>query len=297
MSERLVHFRVDAYEEPKGDVPDTGWCDFAIHSGQEWDGKDRPARWYMQEEALIVHTCGSQLPEIARKKGQYPTVRAQNHYSRSHGCHMINGYRGHMGGDLIQMAHDGERANGVGTMPQRSKPDQKSQHRSVLGHYSGSWTTDLPKLLTKRIQERWPGYPNPLDVLPDSPNACGIHMECIPLTKFWIGQGFEPAFPGSYFTQAQYDTIAAVGVDLAARKQWPWEWWRMHHLLGHSDITPISRHIKKGGWDPGHLMSPKRFNWDIVIDEVVRLYGNWNIVDDYDKIAKTRVGGRYSKYN
>ena len=296
MTERLAHYRVTPSEPPRMKVKDTGWSDLAIHSGLAWDGKDRPDRWFGNEQALLVHTTGQGLPDKAQKQGVYPTIRAQKHYGRTHGCHMVNGYQGHEGGDLIQMAHEGERANGVGTMPQKSKPEQKSQHRSVLGHYSGSWRTDLPKSLVKRMEKRWPGLLNPLDILPDSPNSCAIHMECIPLTKYWIKEGFEPAFPGSYFTQAQYDTIAAYGLDLALRKQWPWEWWRMHYLLGHSDVTPISRHIKSGGWDPGALLSKPRFKWEFVIKQVTQQLGWEAEPDDFKKYPKTRKGGKYAKY-
>lgn len=277
-------------------IEDTGWCELAIHSGKDWDGKDRPAKWFMNEYGLIIHTTGSGLPDKAMKNGQYPTVRAERHYSRSHGCHLINGYRGHDGGDLIQMAHDGERASGVGTRRQKSKPNQKAQHDSILGKYKGDWRKDLPASLVKRLEEQWPGYPNPLNLLPDSPNACCVHMECPPLTKFWIAQGFEPAFPGSYFTQAQYDTIAAVGVDYAARKQWPWEWWRMPRLLGHEDLTPISRHDKLGGWDPGALRASPRFDWRLVIDEVTKILGWEAEEEDYQKLPKQGSGGPYAKY-
>ena len=155
---------------------------------------------------------------------------------------------------------------------------------------------DLPKTLVARWKKKWPGYSNPLDLLPGSPNAIMIHMECVPLTKYWINQGFEPAFKGSYFTQAQYDTVAALGVDLSHRKQWPWEWWRMPRLLGHSDVTPISRHIKSGGWDPGALLSRPRFSWELVIEAITLELGWEAELDDHVKFPKTRTGGRYSRY-
>jgi hypothetical protein len=101
----MAHYKVAAYEDPiVQTVEDTGWSDLAIHSGMAWDGKDRPEGWQGSEYCLIVHTTGSQLPEKAVEEGVYPTVRAQKHYGRTHGCHYVLGYRGHEGGDLIQMA-------------------------------------------------------------------------------------------------------------------------------------------------------------------------------------------------
>jgi hypothetical protein len=300
---RMAHFSVGAMESPIMKPPeDTGWSELAIHSGSEWDGRDRPDGWFGSEYGLVNHTTGQGLPDKAMKEGVYPTVRAQRYYSGSHGCNYINGYRGHLGGDLIQMAHEGEQANGVGTTQTKKngKIVKQGQKQSTLGHYSGNWKTDLPASLVKRWQKRWPGYSNPLDLLPGikTCNPAYLQLETIPLTKYWIKQGFEPAFKGSYFTLAQHQTVAALALDIARRKQWPWEWWRTPRLLGHSDLTPISRHIKSGGWDPGHLLASKRFDWQLVLDHLKTI--DSEIPPDYDmsqgKLPKTRKGGPWSKY-
>jgi hypothetical protein len=296
---RMAHFSVAAMESPIMTVEDDGWSDLAIHSGKEWDAKDRPDGWFNNEFGLVVHTTGSGLPDKAAKAGQYPTVRAERYYSQSHGCHYVNGYRGHEGGDLIQMAHEGEQANGVGTTENKKKK-QKGQKQSVLGRYSGNWKTDLPASLVKRWQNRWPGYSNPLDLLPmiRTCNAAYIHMEMPPLTKHWIKRGYEPAFRGSYFTLAQHHTVAALALDLARRKDWGWEWWRTPHLVGHEDLTPLSRHIRSGGWDPGFLMASKRFDWQLVLDHLKTI--DSEIPPDYDmangKLPKSRKGGPWAKY-
>jgi hypothetical protein len=263
---------------------------------KEWDGNDRPKGWQGHEHGLAVHTTGSGLTARALKEGVYPTVMAERHYSASHGCHYVNGFRGHEGGDLIQMANESEQANGIGVSEQRNKKTgevtQRGQKESIRGKYSGAWDTDLPKTLAARWKERWPEYENPLDLLPGttSANPCYIHMECIPLNAEYIAQGYVPAFKGSSFTMWQYRTIAALSLDIATRKAWAYEWWRTTQLLGHEDLTPISRHIKSGAWDPGALLASPRFRWSEVISHLGELMGE-DIEES--KLPKTRRGGKY----
>ena len=42
-------------------------------------------------------------------------------------------------------------------------------------------------------------------------------------------------------------------------------------LLGHEDLTPISRHDKKGGWDPGGLREVPYFDWEHVYRTIEKL--------------------------
>jgi N-acetyl-anhydromuramyl-L-alanine amidase AmpD len=74
--------------------------------------------------------------------------------------------------------------------------------------------------------------------------------------------------PGLRFTKAQHETIARLAWDIAHRNAWPSNerWWRSPRLLGHEDITPLSRHDKNGGWDPGALREKPFFDWKYVYD-------------------------------
>jgi len=258
-----MSIRIDAKEDPIKYPEDTGWSPMAIHSGMAWDGKDRPAGWIGSEYCFIVHTTGSKLPEDAAKAGVYPTVQAQQHYGRTHGTHYVLGYRGHQGGDLIQMAWEGEQANGVGMTDQR---------KSVQ---AGNFRRDLKPATWRAWKERWPWARSPMDLLPGTKtaNSVGIHVEMPPLTKSWLRKGFEPAFKGSMFTLEQHLTVAELACDIALRKRWPALWWRTSRLVGHSDLSPMTRQNSKGGWDPGALYNPPRFSWEIVIRHICQLSG------------------------
>lgn len=237
---------------------------------------------------LVTHTTGRSLPTTARKRGEYPTVTAVNYYSGSRGCHYVNGYRGHKGGDLLQMAHENEQAHGVGTSDQRA---------SIFGR---RWEKDLPPSLVERWKERWPGYANPLDLLPGTKtaNSCCLHVECIPLTKEWIAKGFEP-HGDTLFTYEQHRTVAALYCDVAKRNGWSDEWWRTPAMLGHEDLCPIDRHDRRGGWDPGWLRASPYFDWYLVVDIICadvlnRSYGGV----DYQKLPRpdTKPKGYYGAY-
>lgn len=274
MSTRIASFRVAAYEDPiMTPKEDTGWSELAIHSGSAWDAKDRPAGWIGSEYMLIIHTTGSQLPDLAAKQGVYPTVRAQNHYGRTHGCHYVLGYRGHLGGDLIQMAWEGEQANGVGMKDQRVSVQQ------------GRFKSDLKPATYRGWTRRWKGYRSPMDLLPGTKtaNSVGIHVEMTPVTKKW-GEFQRHCIPGLWFTEEQHHTVAALACDVAHRKGWEGRWWRTPRLLGHSDLSPVTRQNSKGGWDPGALYNPPRFSWEEVIREICRLESVKCSDVDFEKI-------------
>jgi hypothetical protein len=262
MSKRIAHFRVPAYESPIQPVEDTGWSDLAIHSGSAWDGKNRPEGWIGKEFVLVVHTTGSQLPDMAAKEGVYPTVRAQKHYGRTHGCHYVLGYRGIAGGDLIQMAWEGEQANGVGMTDQRKSVQQ------------GRFKADLTPATWKAWTKRWPGYRSPMDLLPGTrtANSVAIHVEMPPVTKKW-GEFRSHCAGKLWFTEEQHLSVAALACDIAYRKGWEGRWWRTPHLVGHSDLSPMTRQNSRGGWDPGAMYSPMRFSWEAVIREICNIEG------------------------
>jgi hypothetical protein len=193
------------------------------------------------------------------------------------------------------MAHEDEQANGVGTTEQRE---------SILS--KDGWQSDLPPHVVKRWKARWPGYANPLDLLPGTKtcNPAYLHVECIPLIEAFMQDGqcgtdiVQPVDTGMLFTYDQHDTVAALACDIAFRNKWPDEWWRTPRLLGHEDLTPITRHNSKGAWDPGHLRAKPWFDWNLVM-ELVMTHLDRVSYDDEDVLKLPRPAGskgHYSRY-
>lgn len=98
--------------EPSGCAE--GMCSLAIPAEKLWDDDDRPKGWQGRVYGLVVHPTGSGLPTKARRRGVDHTLQAVAYYSRSHGCHYVNGWQGMAGGDLLQLANEREQAHGVG---------------------------------------------------------------------------------------------------------------------------------------------------------------------------------------
>jgi hypothetical protein len=274
-----VDFAEDTVSTDEGAaMSNDGTSPLAIPADKQWDAGDRPIDWQGRIYGLVVHTTGGGLPASAQEKGIYHTVAAVNYYSQSHGCHYVNGWQGSQGGDLLQMANEREQANGVGV----SNPEDpsKDQRASID---AGRFESDLPEVLVRLWRARWPGVEHSLDLLPGTKtaNSCYAHMECVPCVYHFqdelvTGDGVEPLAPGLRFTQAQHDTVAQLAVDVARRNGWPMSeaWWRTPRLLGHEDLTPISRFDTRGGWDPGYLREEPYFDWDYVYQQIERIQGS-----------------------
>lgn len=282
----------------------------AIQSVKKWDAGDRPKGWQDNEYGVFVHTTGGGLPEKARKRGIYPTVLGIEVYNRSHGCHYLGGWRG-LDGDLLQLADDREQANGVGV---RADDPEHNQWKSVE-RGRGAWELDLPADLVAAWRARWPGWANPLDLLPgtDSANAPYVHLELIPCVFYEDGHlvtAAEPMRAGLRFTHAQHDLVVALAHDLADRKGWHKPdappgtppWWRTPRLLGHEDVTPLSRHDKRGGWDPGALRADAYFDWGYVYRKLAESYGMsgeredaQGIVMAHRDLVRTKLG-QYARF-
>jgi hypothetical protein len=244
-----------------------GWSPLAIPADHPWDAGDRPAGWQGRVYGLVVHTTGGALPADADAHGVYHLVEAIRHYRRSRGCHYVNGWRGADGGDLVQVANEREQARGVGVTNDDRRKDQR---RSID---EGRFEADLPAVLVRLWRQRWPEHEHSLALLPGTKtaNSCYVHLECVPCVyhrdgDLVTGDGAEPMAIGLRFTEAQHDTVAALAIDVAERNGWPVDeaWWRTPRLLGHEDLTPISRHDERGAWDPGYLREQPYFDWDYV---------------------------------
>lgn len=264
------------YEEQEAGLPPArgGVSSLAIQASKQWDATDRPRDWQGRVYGLVVHTTGGGLPASARDQRVYHTVRAVSYYTAnsSHGCHYVNGWRGVEGGDLLQIANEREQANGVGVT--NPKDPGKDQRRSIdLGRFEA----DLPAVVVRLWRRRWPRYRHSLELLPGtrSANACYVHVECVPCVYHYdkrLTVDAEPLRAGLRFTRAQHDAIAQLAIDVATRNGWSHEdrWWRTPRLLGHEDLTPISRHDPRGAWDPGYLRESPYFDWDYVYDVIER---------------------------
>jgi hypothetical protein len=262
-----------AAEEEGSPAPPPGISPLAIPAHKRWDAQDRPKEWQGRVYGLVVHTTGSGLPAAAKDQGLYHTVHAINYYTRTHGCHYVNGWRGVDGGDLLQIANENELAHGVGVT--NAKEPSKDQRRSIeLGRFE----QDLPPVLVRLWRARWPGYTDSMALLPGTrtANACYIHVECVPCVYHYNGNlitDTPPLREGLRFTQAQHDAVALLACDIARRNDWPADqrWHRSPRLLGHEDLTPISRHDRNGGWDPGHLRERPYFDWEHVYQTIERI--------------------------
>ena len=129
---------------------------------------------------------------------------------------------------------------------------------------------------------RWPGFKDSLALLPvrSSVNATYVHVECTPCVYYRDGSGplitapnAQPLRPGLRFTRAQHETVARLAWDIASRHGWPRgeAWWRTPRLVGHEDVTPLSRFDKSGCWDPGGLRDAPYFDWPFVYSYLEQL--------------------------
>ena len=229
----------------------SGWSDLAIRAHKEFRGKLRPKGWRRSVYGLVVHTTGRSLPKRALEAGQTPLKRAVDYYTREsvRGCHYVIPYDG----QIFQIANEDEQAWGVSFSEQRES-------------IRNGWEKDLPLSLVKRWRDRWPEYEHPGKLLPGTRtvNSCYVHVECIPVIPETRGD----ISPDTLFTRQQYRAVAHLAMDVAYRNDWPGEWWKTPRLVGHEDLTPITRHTKLGGWDPGFLRAKPYFDWCVVWEEL-----------------------------
>lgn len=255
-----------------------GTSRFAIQSTKTWErhGDLRSAAYRNQIYGLIVHTTGGSLPGKAVAAGIYPAQMAIDYYTRasSKGTHYVNGWGGYAGNDLSQIANEKYKANGVGMGKQR---------KSIQ---AGRFAQDLNPNVVRLWRQRWPQYRYPTRLLPAHPNTCCVHMECTPLLYYQNGksywaEGYEPLREDIRFTQAQHESVVMLACDMALRYGWDQEpnWWRSPRLLGHEDLSPISRHDRRGGWDPGGLRDKPYFDWEYVYQRIAEI-----VADDYREI-------------
>ena len=253
-------------------VTSSGVSAVARQAASQWTGSLRSPPWRIAVYGLVVHQTGGQLPCRAAARGQDPVARAVSYYAQTRGTHYVCGWGGHTAGDLQQVAEDDRyRANGVGMGKQRE---------SVR---LGRWPNDLPAAVVAQWRLRWPNQANPMALLPGTKTANEpyVHVEMIPAVVPWCnaGRGLPATTPspmrqGLRYTAGQHDSIVDLSVDIATRHNWPDVWWETPRLLGHEDLSPITRSDRNGGWDPGGMRAEPWFDWDYVRSAIRRRLGS-----------------------
>lgn len=213
-------------------------------TGRRMGRKRRIKPW-----GLVVHTSGRGIVRRARKAQADPFEFAVDYYRAQGGVHYCIGYDG----QIVQMLLDNERGAHVGI--------SRKERRHYL---RGTWVGELSKRLLRMHpgvvlwRSKWPGIDSPQHLYPTrSPNGCYVGVELVPLTTKYVNA------TGLWFTEAQHRAVGWLGRDLAQRHKWPANWYRTGRLVGHEDIDAFARWDGRGGWDPGALRFPVRFNWGL----------------------------------
>lgn len=214
----------------------------------------RRRRWRrMAPWGICVHTTGRGVVERGREQGRPPIEAALEYYSESAGPHYVID----RDGTIYQIQADDLRGAHIGVTA-----------RERADYLSGAWITALGKNMAAmtRWRRRWPDYDSPQHLYPtQSPNACYIGIELIPLPREDVGQD------GSWYTTAQMRMLALLCVDIARRHEFPDDWDETPRLVGHEDVDAYGRWDKGGGWDPGALRRRPRFDWLRLGIEIGRL--------------------------
>lgn len=258
---RLMHLEMEGKERPL--LTARGESLYATRAADMYDDErpDRSKPIY----GLVVHTTGGGAPNAAARAGVDVLDWCVARYSRTYGCHYVNGYEGY-DGELIQVGNEFKRPNTVGMSKQ------------VASVRRGMWTKDISRKAFTYWKKQWGGqYDNPVALFPGtSANQVYVGVEMPPcvwwdtkLRKTVISAA--PMRPGLRFTEKQHDMIVWLAADLAARHDWPYGWWHTPRLVGHEGLSPISRSNSKGCWDPGFLRPDPYFDFNYVRDEIATL--------------------------
>lgn len=248
------------------------------HDGwTKWTGKKRPRGWRGKVWGFCGHTTGAGLPARALEDDVEIIDKAYEHYLKSHGTHYTIAYDG----SIIQVANEDMQANGVGMSDQIAAVESDS----LISHFGkilvqGPWIKESfhgNTIAMSKWLGRWPDMVTPLDLYPSKyANSCYIHCE-MPPCVFWYDDMLqieeEPHRPGLRFTTAQHNSFIKLAIDIADRNKFPEGWWHgTGRLVGHEDLSPITRGTKDGTWDPGYLREDPWFDWDYVKEEIEKVY-------------------------
>lgn len=134
-------------------------------------------------------------------------------------------------------------------------PEEKAAYAHGYGHWSRfGWDRKTKKLIVQGEELSnyepwrlaWPTLRSPLEHPTGSfPNGTSIGIELL--------KPLDTQRTPDLFVDAQYEALALLVRDVCERLEIPEE---RRNILGHYDVSPITRSDIRGGYDPGH-----EFNW------------------------------------
>jgi len=146
--------------------------------------------------------------------------------------------------------------DGLGKIVQICDESMRARHVAITpadreAYLSGAWRGHVSAVGITLWEEAWPGFPSPSHLYPGkSVNEVYLGVELIP--------GPAPDASGGLYTAAQYEALGALLEDIEARYEITLGG---AHLLGHEDVSPLTRWDGGGGWDPGARRARPTFDW------------------------------------
>lgn len=197
---------------------------------------------------VAIHQTGSGIVEQAKKLGVPPLEHAVAYYLKkdSYSAHYTIGFQG----EIVQITDENDKAFHIGV----SMADREL-------YLSGKWKTKAPAKIVELWQQRWGSrYKSPQHMYPDkTPNESYIGIELLPIVNKEFPAMDPVGSPGKgRYTLAQFESVVSLCKDIAKRWGFPKDWGLTARLVGHEDVSPLTRSTKSGlGWDPGSLRDPK----------------------------------------
>lgn len=195
---------------------------------------------------ICVHTTGGGVPELALKKKISSIDTAVGIYTKPDNPpddfppfpHYVIDEKG----GIVQIANERERARHV-----------RITEEERVAYKTDAWRAHVSPFGLSRWDAKWGPHSkrNPLQLFPSrSPNEDYLGVELIPR--------MHPLANGSLFNAEQYDVLASLIEDIESRYGLFFEAGR---VVGHEDLSPLTRWDKNGGWDPGQLRKSPTFRW------------------------------------
>lgn len=215
-------------------MTDTNRCPFAVQIPDLVPDAPRLAPVF----GLCVHTSGRGVLDLAKRKGLSPIEAALAYYqSAEFSAHYVIDYDG----TVYQLTADDRRVSHIGLTPENR-----------LLYLSGKWKDRVSQVGLAAWIDRWGKTMNPAGLYPSRyPNTDYVGAECIPK-------------PDASYTRHQHESVAHLGGDLMLRHGWPSNWSSTSRLVGHEDLSPLTRWDRSGGWDPGARRPSPRWRWATV---------------------------------